>query len=319
MMVSVKPEKFLLEWFGPWGRELGVPERFYTEDPQVLFRLIEDGKRLLHPVYMSVQPYNARDQPCAIEKLYFDFDCKEDPGKAWKEAIAFAETLKRFYNAEPLLIFSGYKGFHVYCFLDQAMEFKPHQLRFAHTVLKALQQRLLKGLQFSTLDPQPIGDIKRLARVPFSLHEKTGSLCCPVNLERKPIILDGLDAYRTLDADLLEPVVKQLKAEENTKHVQAKPRKGLANGKIRPCIQAAIEKPLEGHGGHLMRLAIAREFLAVGYSVEDVVPLFSTQPDFNPEKTRYYVQHAQKNPAKPFKCSTIRELGFCLPNCKQRR
>jgi DNA primase large subunit len=67
-----------------------------------------------------------------------------------------------------------------------------------------------------------------------------------------------------------------------------------------------------------MRLAVAREHLAAGYSLEEIVQLFQAQPDYNPEKTRYYVQHAQKNPAKPFKCKTIRELGFCLTDCRRR-
>jgi len=64
-----------------------------------------------------------------------------------------------------------------------------------------------------------------------------------------------------------------------------------------------------------MRLAIAREFLAAGYTIGEIIPLFQSQADFNPEKTRYYVEHAQKNPAKPFKCETIRKLGYCIKDC----
>jgi DNA primase large subunit len=68
-----------------------------------------------------------------------------------------------------------------------------------------------------------------------------------------------------------------------------------------------------------MRLAVAREFLAAGYSVDEVVQLFKGQADFNPDKTRYYVEHAARNPAKPFRCETIRRLGFCLPSCGRWR
>jgi DNA primase large subunit len=78
---------------------------------------------------------------------------------------------------------------------------------------------------------------------------------------------------------------------------------------------AALDRPLEGGNGHLMRLAVAREFLNAGYNMDEIIPLFKNQSDFKLEKTRYYVEHAAKNPTKPFTCQKIRELGYCLPNC----
>lgn len=203
-------EGFLREWFGLNGREIGRPERFYTDNPQSLFRLLEDNRQSLNPCYMSVQPYSSPDRPCAIERVFWDFDCEEDPFKAWKDAVCFADALKKFYNVEPLIIYSGCKGFHVYVFLKQAVDIRQTSLAFAKQVYEELQKRLLEGLSLPTLDPQPIGDIKRLARVPFSFHEKTGSLCCPVSLERKPYMPESLDVYRTLDSTLLSPIVKEL-------------------------------------------------------------------------------------------------------------
>ncbi|MEM2263306.1 MAG: hypothetical protein QW160_03710 [Candidatus Bathyarchaeia archaeon] len=311
-------ESFLHEWFGLEGRELGKPERFYTNNPQDLFKLLEANKRFLKPCYMTVQPYSAPDQPCAIERLFWDFDCEEDPLRAWRDALHFCEALKAFYNVEPLIVYSGRKGFHVYVFLKQAVYIGQMSLAFAKQVYEELQTRLLEGLKFATLDPQPMGDIKRLARVPFSLHEETGSLCCPVDLNRKPITPPSLDVYRTLNPELLSPMIKNLRVKEKLASLKHARKTSGNMEKIRPCIQAALRQPLEGRGGHLMRLAVAREFLAAGYTVEEVVPLFQSQPDFNPEKTRYYVEHAQKNPAKPFKCETIRTLGFCLESCRGR-
>jgi DNA primase large subunit len=139
-----------------------------------------------------------------------------------------------------------------------------------------------------------------------------------VTLEGRAFIPEDLDAYRALDPDLFSPIIKELRARDAL--MKALPRRlpeKLEEGRIRPCILAALEAQLDGGSGHLMRLAIAREFLAAGYSVDEIVPLFKGQADFNPERTRYYVEHAARNPAKPFKCSTIRELGFCLPNCRR--
>jgi len=314
----MKIEEFLLEWFGLEGRELGKPERFYTRDPKDLLMLIEHGKRHLHPVYMSAQPFSGPDQPCAIERLYFDFDCEPDPGLAWKDASTFVEALKKYYGVEPLIVFSGRKGYHVHLFLEKNVSIEGVNIEFAKQVYEELQQRLLKGLKLSTLDPQPIGDIKRLARVPFSTHEKTSSLCVPVDQNKKPFVPESLDTYRTLNPELLSPIIKDLKTREKT--ASLKPcNKTKFSKDIRPCIKAALEKPLEGEGGHQMRLAIACEFLNKGYGVDEVVQLFQSQPDFKPERSHYYVEDAKKRGYKPFKCKTIRELGFCLPNCVRRK
>jgi len=308
-------EKFLEEWFGVDGRELGCPERFYTDKPQDLLRLVQDCRKTLQPCYVSVQPYSGPDKPCALEKLYYDFDCKEDPAFAWRDACTFAEALKKYYNVEPLTVYSGRKGFHTYVFLKQVVYIGETPLAFAKQVYEELQTRLIEGLNLPTLDAQVIGDIKRLARVPFSVHEKTGSLCAPVDGDRKPFVPESLQAYKTLDPELFSQIIKELKTRKqiaSAKHAHA--YKG-----IRPCILAALSKPLESGDGHLMRLAVAREYLAGGYGVEEIVQLFQNQLDYNPEKTRYYVEYAQKNPAKPFKCKTIRKLGFCLPDCRRHR
>ncbi|MGB9854755.1 MAG: DNA primase small subunit domain-containing protein [Candidatus Bathyarchaeales archaeon] len=272
---------------------------------------------------MSVQPYRAKDTPCAIEKLFFDFDCEKDLNQAWKEAKVFAEALKAFYHVETLIVYSGRKGFHVYAFLNKLVYFDLGQLHLAKQAYGELQNRLVKGLNLHTLDNSVIGDIKRLSRVPFSIHEETGSLCCPITLDRKPYTPQSLDNYKTLDRKLLSPVIKDLKTREKIIALKSTrlpdSSKSFVKG-IRPCIRKALQLPLEGANGHLMRLAIAREYLKAGYSIDEIVPLFRNQPDYSPLKTRYYVEHAQKNPAKPFKCRTIQRLGYCLGNsCQAKR
>jgi hypothetical protein len=314
-------EKFLEEWFGVDGRELGCPERFYTEDPSDLLRLVETCRATLQPCYISVQPYKARDVPCALEKLYYDFDCKEDPVVAWKDACKFAEALKKYYDVEPLTVYSGRKGFHVYVFLKQTAYIGEAPLAFAKQVYEELQTRLVKGLKLPTLDPQPMGDIKRMARVPLSTHEKTGSLCVPVDSEKKPFVPESLDTYRTLDAKLLAPLVKELKTREKTASLKASkfPKNHKFHKGIRPCITAALEKQLEGGGEHLMRLAIAIEHLHLGMKPSEIAPLFQSQSDYDYGKSLGFVEDAKKRGYKPFKCRTIRELGFCLPDCRKHK
>ena len=310
---------FLQQWFGLFGREIGMPQRRFIDNYKDLIAAIEECRQRLLPCYLSVQPYRAADQPCAIEKLFFEFDCSEDPERAWKDACALAEALRRFYDVEPLLVFSGRRGYHVYAFLTKTVMFESNQLDLVRAAYRSLQLCILRGLNLPTLDQSVIGDVKRLARCPLSLHEKTGSLCIPVTDRKQPFVPESLDAYRTLDPSLLSPVIKELKIRERLQSALPKPNfRVKRDGRIRPCILAALEKPLEGGAGHLMRLAIAREYLNAGYSIEQIVLLFKNQADFNPNKTRYYVEHAAKHPTKPFTCRKIRELGYSLQNCRSR-
>jgi len=80
----------------------------------------------------------------------------------------------------------------------------------------------------------------------------------------------------------------------------------------RPCIEEALSQPLDGDKGHLMRLAVANEYLKAGWNVEDIVHLFKGQSDFEVSKTRYFVEHARESDYKCDKCDTIQDLGFCI-------
>ena len=312
--------EFLKGWFGKYaGRELGCPQRFYTDSSKEFVKFVEMCRSQGKPCFMSVQPFNARDQVYGLEKLFFDFDSKEDPSKAWNEVIIFVEVLIKHYQVLPLTVFSGNKGYHVYVFLKRTVAFPTQRQDFIKRVYGTLQQMILKGLKFKNLDRNVIGDIKRLARVPFSIHEKTGKVCHPVNLNGKLYVSGSLEIYRNYgrDTSLIEKVIQKIENMKNKKTIWRNSISILNSRKVRPCIEAALKQPLEGEAGHKMRLAVAVEFLNKGYGIEQVVDLFRGQEDFKESRTRYYVEDAKKKRYKPFKCNTIMDLGFCLKEkCK---
>lgn len=83
--------------------------------------------------------------------------------------------------------------------------------------------------------------------------------------------------------------------------------------KIRPCITVALNSDLTGSSeNHKMRVAIVAEYNKTNYSKEKIVALFSSQKDFDHTKTTKQVEHIVSKPYPPFKCSTIRELGYCI-------
>lgn len=274
-------------------------------------------------VYLSVQPFLERNKPFSIERLFFEFDCEPDPSLAIHEALDFAQKMRFFYKVEPFVCLSGFKGAHVYLWLEKSVEIGEN-LAYAKDIYREIQTVLLMGLKPGTIDLKVLGDLKRLSRLPYSIHEKTGSLCQPVNLNMETLKPEEIDLEfyieNGLSLELLEHSSKRLKERIKAFERAAKRKKTVKAGEIRPCIQEALNKQLHGGAGHLMRLAVACEYLAAGLPIEEIVALFQNQNDFNERKTRYFIEHAQKSGYMPFKCEKIRELGYCLGgDCRKNK
>jgi hypothetical protein len=325
-------QPFYKVWFGYHsGREVfhaGIRDRLFLDKSTQLYNYVQECELLGLPAYMSVHPFRARDRVFGLEKLFFDFDSKKDLGKSWNETRDFATKIEKFYNAKTLLVFSGFKGFHVYVWLWSLVEVEKGRELQAKQIYKKLQEKLLKGLKYETLDPQVIGDIKRLARVPYSRHEKTGAFCLPLTLQMQSlqILPSALEGYRNhgLGLGVFQNVTKELQKPKLKRSIHVKKAiLRLSSGSVRPCIEVALQTNLHEKSGHLMRLAIATEYLNRGYTIENVVQLFQDQTDFNESKTRYFVEDAQRKGYNPFKCETIQTLGFCLgdrcPILKKRK
>jgi len=176
-------EQFLLEFFGNFGRDLGSPERYFTNNPTVIFTFIAECTENKLPAFMSVQPEKSRAHPLGIEKLFFDFDyCKKS------EILTDAETQKRrtelidevkhflkqldLQNIKPLIIRTR-RGFHVHVFFDSIYEITD-DLEFWKQVYKQLQYSFLQDQNYRFIDHSVLGDINRMCRIPLSIHEKSG-------------------------------------------------------------------------------------------------------------------------------------------------
>ena len=306
---------FWREWFSVeygFGREVFQNKtRVFIDSFEQFKDYIKWCKVALSPCWMSVQPFKGRNQVFTVEKLFFDFDGALV--KAWKEASTFARHLEQHYGAEALVAFSGCKGYHVYVWLSKSQHFKDgRQAKMFYTIAQKL---LLKGLKFETLDQQVIGDIKRVSRIPYSIHEKSLNPCIPLTLAHAPLLISTLKGFREggLSLHFIKLCLKQM---ENVGRKRLTLRHRNVKG-ARPCISAALNRQLEGEGGHLMRLAIAIEHLHLGMKPFEIAPLFQSQSDYDYERSLYFVEDALKRGYKPFKCKTIQALGFCLHGCRR--
>jgi len=331
---SLKPiiEEFWRAWFiggsNPGeGRELGNPSRIFSKDPSELplWIALNEAKRL--PSYMGIAVYSERDSPAAIDRLFYDFDSKDDLEVAWRDTQTLAQALERRYGCQPLIAFSGSKGFHIYAFLE-----KPYRGSRLREVYAELQAMTLRGLSLQTLDRAVIGDVKRLSRIPYTLHEKSGTLCIPVDHRGRPILIDASTLcalrHRGIPWGVVEIALSHIEERAQAEGVRRtrsgcgfkshRPRlQGEWEPRPRPCIEAALHKSLDGEKGHLMRLAILREYQALGWGKHSIAQLYRFQSDYGDgSEALRHVEANWRRDVKPFRCETIMELGYCLgPEC----
>lgn len=91
-----------------------------------------------------------------------------------------------------------------------------------------------------------------------------------------------------------------------------------------PCIKNLISAIKSGANiPHVGRFTLVTFLNAVGMSVEEILKIFSSSPDFNEEKTIYQIKHITGKISGTIystpKCSTIQTWGLCFSNenCKK--
>lgn len=304
---------FLSEWAHPGPRRrVGTPNQtLHLNTAAYLTKLIEQDHA---PVFMSTNPYNKRGKIYAIDRLFFDFD---KPGKvrlAYDDAVQLNQHLAQYYNVGALTTFSGSKGYHVHVFLEEPAEGSEAELK---PLYGELQRMITTGTKYPTLDLSVIGDVKRLARVPYSKHQKTGELCVPVTIDYtpKPYKLD-----QGFSEALRRHGIKQGMV-DLAQHNLAKPNPKIRRrykdpNKIRPCIEATLAAKNIHDPKHIMKVAAVAELFANGNTESQIIDWFRKMGGFNERKTTYYVRHSIRRGYRPHNCETIQKNGGCLgPEC----
>jgi len=112
--------------------------------------------------------------------------------------------------------------------------------------------------------------------------------------------------------EYLEPLKEQLDA------VRARDRVDLGKaeeGAFPPCIKKMLSDVAKGVNlAHSARFALVSFLLQINMTVDEVVSLFNTSPDFDSEKTRYQVDHisgASGTRYRPPACATMATYGNC--------
>lgn len=341
----ISEEEFLLEFFGLDGRILGNPpyagrKRYFTDDPNSIFECMKFAEANKLPAFISVQPFSEYGVVKGIEKLFFDFDYGKKSDELSSEEIEelkfqldievkkFVYTLSEIRNPKinPMIVKTN-KGYHVYIYLDKVYEFSDSQV-FVKEVYKTLMSSIKKYGNISFLDPAIDEDIVRLSRIPFSIHQSSGNKCMIMKLNNKREFeeekLRGLEIYKDKGlkySDVIQAVKDTIKRIDSEEKERATIKTQISTGQIsqgggeiRPCYLKSLKgKEME----HLKRLSLLGEAWYSGLKDEkSLTNLFSNMNDFDLNKTHYYVNYFinGKNYLKypPYKCTTIKKLGWCL-------
>jgi DNA primase large subunit len=90
----------------------------------------------------------------------------------------------------------------------------------------------------------------------------------------------------------------------------------VEEGAFPPCLQALVGAITAGTNlPHAGRFAIVAFLHNIGMKPPQIMEIFARAPDFDPEKTRYQVEHICGRSGTEYtapSCATLRTTGFCV-------
>jgi hypothetical protein len=214
--------------------------------------------------------------------LPFDFDSELALKLAWNDAIILYNHFVDL-KLDVHLTYSGKKGFHVLVGVVP----KPYQKE----KIRAFQKWFIKKFDLKTADPQLIGDIKRIIRLPYTYNIK-GNLCKELAYSEGELLdLDDL----LLTAYIPKPTTYKKKELHDM-----------------PCIEDLVRHDPEPR--ELIRLSYVALRLDKGISEDDIVDEIKTFDwvDMDEELCRRKIQYINDGNYLPLGCNSIQDMELCL-------
>jgi len=295
MKDHVTRQQFLIEFFGPLGRELGDPDQRFTDNPMDIFEHVERCKWEKKPAFISVQPRFRHHSKTTfgiygIEKIFYDFDygkksdnlserqIKHHKKKMELEVKIFLNHLGKL-GIIPLVIKTR-KGYHFYVYFDSIYQIDSNE-DFWKQVYTILYMRLLSNRhKYKYTDVTSKEDIARLCRIPTSIHQVTGDECVILDISLKPTKFRSIEFYKVngLKHDDFVRAVEQASIDRAKHKIEVETLKQERKetwtvlhgftGEIRPCFKKFMDA---GEAQHQVRLAMAIEAFYAGYKTRETM------------------------------------------------
>lgn len=255
--------------------EVGDPSRKVVNNVSELFDFILKCANEERPAFAAVYAFRDKEfKDPIVDRIFLDFDALEgELDKCWNEVRLFAKFLTQA-RINPLVVFSGKKGFHIYIFFPEVKLKHPEESIEKFVALLVSRFESTRARKIEYLDRKIVGDLRRLARIPYTVHEKS---------RRFAIIVSDLDT--TLDKIIEEsenpkifvpPIVRSqeaslvlryidevIDAEEAKARAEGEKKEGIVYLNL-PCVRKLLSTVLPP--GH--RRMGASKFLAIAYYLD---------------------------------------------------
>ncbi len=199
-------------------RKVGFPQPFLARSICGIYnRIVDRGCTKQKPCYMTVYEFRRyknklkpNNKTAIRNKLFFDFDANHKEGGVLADAYRDALTLRHHFADKGRLYFTGGRGFHLY--VDLAFDLiwpklpeyiwtgnaifhdeinimlnvvcrndadRKAYLNWIHSTPEILREDV-DALKLETLDINCVGLGSQCSRIPYTLHQKEGRFCIPV-------------------------------------------------------------------------------------------------------------------------------------------
>lgn len=237
-----------------------------------------------------------------LDTIFLDLDIRE--GETFEEVRKRMQKIcnileKKGYRYR--LYFTGGRGFHFY------LDFPPILLRHPFEAIRAWAKRY--GIT-KYVDLHILGDVRRLARVPYTINTKTGLFCYPINPDAtfEEALSPPLRLYESaMNLDLgIELRYLDSQIPDRPKEVLPVPELG----DVPPCVVGILAK-IDENPSHMERLHLAAYMITRGVDVGSLEEVFSKVKDFRKRITAYQLEAIKRGRLRPYSCWRLIEAGIC--------
>jgi len=304
-----------------WMRGMRFPRRYRLKNKELIAIKIEDIEFALD-TYLGI--FGMKDVGIGrFDTVLLDID-----GNSLDESYEkFKIVVKKLNGLEKRCYFTG-RGFHIYLDFE---ELYLEKIQYKHLCFDLIREYGIDDY----VDLQVVGDVNRVARIPFSYNSKTGLLCIPIKedwgkLKIKSLSKDLLlymDYYENEDWDAgknnFDDYVKEFKMNsyDILKEV------GIIDGEIvvdkyfekvkgdmskyPPCIQNIYNRIVGGgEVEHYERIHFA-SFILKLEGFERCMEYFRNGEDFDERYCRYQLEWLLRKKYNCFSCEGCLRLGIC--------
>lgn len=309
----------------------------YEDDKESINNFIREYKNT--DVYYSIYSYSCIDNIDSndtdlLGPLYFDFDdsnIEYNYKEIKREVYQLIASLKRDFKIPINLIkiyFSGHKGFHI------IIPYEVFNIK-ADTTLnikyKKLVKLFFKEYNLTRLDTK-IYDKKRLFRIPNSINSKSNlrKIYLPfsvfINSNFEDII--HLSNNKQNESSSKPFIVKEAKKIFNylftiTKTNSIKHQQSNNLKEVMPCISSMLNTNVQEGKRNNTAIVLASSLFQSNKTKEEVLNLLcdwnkNNEPPLNERELLTTISSAESmyKQNKKYGCSTIKDLGMCVNNCK---